>query len=160
MLESMKRVCLLSSVTALLLCTLTAQAQNPAQERGYWRAASTTARSITGDITLADEKLTINFSTTPISRIRALEPAEVSAVFDTDSSAKGTGSLYRLNIPSEKKFLRKNNLCGAENVQWMVAYAAGGSLQLAFFSGDKPPVFTFDAIRNSTDLCGTYSYVK
>lgn len=149
----MKRVPLL---TALLLCTLA----TVAQERGYWRAASNSARSVTGDVTLADEKLTINFSSTTISKIRALEPSETSAVFDTDSNAAGVGSLYRLNIPSSKKFLRKNSLCGAEDTHWMVAYSAGNTLQLAFFSGEKPPVFTFDAIANSTDKCGTYTYVK
>lgn len=131
-----------------------------AQEKGYWRASSATARSITGDIGLADEKITINFFTTPMSRIRALEAAEVSAVFDTDSNAGGTGSLYRLNIPAAKKFLHKNSLCGAENVQWMVAFAPASTLQLAFFSGAKPPTFTLDAITNSTDLCGTFSYVR
>ena len=141
---------------ALLFLTLSMQAE----ERGYWRAASNSARNVTGDITLADEKLTINFSTTTISKIRPLEPTEVSAVFDTDSAAPGSGSFYRLNIPASKKFLHKNTLCGAEDVQWMVAYAAGNSLQLAFFSGDKPPVFTFEAIQNSTDKCGTFTYVK
>jgi hypothetical protein len=141
---------------ALLFLTLTVFAE----ERGYWRAASNSARNVTGDITLADEKLTINFSTTTISKVRPLESAEVSAVFDTDSAAPGPGSFYRLNIPASKKFLHKNNLCGAEDVQWMVAYAAGNSLQLAFFSGNKPPVFTFEAIQNSTDKCGTFTYVK
>jgi hypothetical protein len=139
-----------------LLCCLSTQAQ----ERGYWRAASSPARTITGDVTLADEKLTINFYNTTISRSRTLEAAEISAVFDTDSSAGGTGSLYRLNIPAAKKFQHHNSLCGSEDVHWMVAYTAGNSLQLAFFSGDKPPVFTFDAIANSTDKCGTFSYVK
>jgi hypothetical protein len=143
-------------LAALLLLTLTATAQ----EKGYWRATSNTARSITGDIVLADEKLTINFVATPISRIRALNPTEVSSVFDTDSTAAATGSLYRVNIPATKIFLHKNTLCGRENVQWMVAYAQGNTLQLAFFSGDKPPVFTFEAIRNSTDVCGTYTYAK
>jgi len=147
-----------------LLITLTTQAQNGApngaQERGYWRAASNTARSITGDITLAQEKLTISLWTTPISRIRDLNGPELSAVFDTDSNAARIGGLYHLSIPAAKKFLRKNSLCGAEDVQWMVAYAQGNSLQIAFFSGDKPPVFTFDAVRNSTDLCGTFTYVK
>jgi len=141
---------------ALLFLTLSMQAE----ERGYWRAASNSARNVTGDITLADEKLTINFSTTTISKIRPLESTEVSSVFDTDSAAPGPGSFYRLNIPASKKFLHKNTLCGAEDVQWMVAYAAGNSLQLAFFSGDKPPVFTFEAIQNSTDKCGTFTYVK
>ena len=107
-----------------------------------------------------DEKLTINFSTTTISKIRPLEPSEISAVFDTDSNSPGAGSLYRLNIPSSKKFLHKNSLCGAEDTHWMVAYSASNTLQLAFFSGEKPPVFTFDAIANSTDKCGTYTYVK
>ncbi|WP_263367042.1 hypothetical protein [Edaphobacter bradus] len=153
----MKRASSLNILAAsLLLLTLTTQAE----ERGYWRAASNTARSITGDITLADEKLTINFSTTPISRVRDLNATELAAVFDTDSNAARTGSLYRLNIPAEKKFLHKNSLCGSEDVHWMVTYAARNSLQLAFFSGEKPPVFTFDAISNSTDLCGTFTYVK
>lgn len=144
------------AATILLCCLITAQAE----ERGYWRAASNSARSVTGDVTLVDEKITINFSTTTMSRIRALEPAEVSAVFDTDSAAAGPGSLYRLNIPAAKKFLHKNSLCGTEDVQWMVGYAQGNSLQLAFFSGAKPPVFTFDAIQNSTDRCGTYTYIR
>ena len=144
------------AATLLIICLSTAQAE----ERGYWRAESNSARSVTGDLTVADEKLTINFSTTTISRIRALEAAEVSAVFDTDSAAAGTGSLYRLNIPAAEKFVHRNSLCGAEDVHWMVAYAQGNNLQLAFFSGDKPPVFTFEAIQSSTDRCGTYAYVK
>jgi hypothetical protein len=42
----------------------------------------------------------------------------------------------------------------------MVTYAAGRSLQLAFFSGQRPPVFTADALANSTDMCGKFSYMK
>lgn len=144
-------------VATILFCCLTPARS---EERGYWRAASNTARSVTGDVTLADEKITINFTTTTMSKIRALEPAEVSAVFDTDSTTGAAGSLYRLNIPATRKFLHKNSLCGTEDVQWMVAYANGNSLQMAFFSGNKPPLFTFDAIQNSTDRCGTYSYVR
>jgi hypothetical protein len=144
------------AASLLLFCLTIAHAE----ERGYWRAASNSARSITGDVSLSDEKITINFSTTTMSKVRTLEATELSSVFDVDSTAPGTGSFYRINIPSSKKFLHKNSLCGAENVQWMVAYAAGNSLQLAFFSGDKPPVFTFDAIASSPDKCGTFAYVK
>jgi len=157
----MKRVSLFGCIaTATLLFTLTTQAQNGAEERGYWRAASNTARNITGDVTLGSEKLTINFWTTPISRAREITGSELSAVFDTDSNPARTGSLYRLSIPGARKFLHKNSLCGTEDVQWMVAYAQGNSLQLAFFSGDKPPVLTFDALNDSTDKCGTFTYVK
>jgi hypothetical protein len=42
----------------------------------------------------------------------------------------------------------------------MATYVEGRSLKLAFFSGQKAPVFTLDAISNSTDLCGTYNYVR
>jgi len=153
----MKHETLLRTFAGLILiCCLSAHAQ----VNGYWRASSSTARTITGDVGLADEKLTINFYSTTMSRIRALEATEVSAVFDTDSSTGTSGSLYRLNIPAAKKFQHKNSLCGSENVHWMVAYAQGNSLQLAFFSGEKPPIFTFDAIADSTDKCGTFSYVR
>jgi hypothetical protein len=158
-LEEMKRLTSLrtAAVPALLfLLTLGAHAQ----DKGYWRASSQTARSITGDVSLADEKIMINFYTTTMSQIRTLEAGEISAVFDADSTTHPTGSLYRLNIPAEKKFVHKNNLCGSEGVQWMVTYARGNAMQLAFFSGAKPPVFTLEAISNSTDLCGTFSYVR
>jgi len=131
-----------------------------AQEKGNWRAASSTAQSITGDVTLADEKISINFYGFTIARIRSLEPGEASAVFDADSNVGGNSSLYRLSIPASKKFMHRNTLCGAEDTQWMATYVAGHSLHLAFFSGQKVPVFTPDAIANSTDLCGTFSYVR
>lgn len=131
-----------------------------AQVKGNWRAANSTAQSITGDVTLSDEKISINFSGFAIARIRDLEPGEVSAAFDEDANAGGSGSLYRLNIPASKAFMHKNTLCGSEDTQWMAAYVAGHSLRLAFFSGQKIPVFTLDAISNSSDLCGTFSYVR
>ena len=81
-------------------------------------------------------------------------------MFSADSGAGGKGSLYRLDIPGTKKFLHRNGLCGTEDTEWMVTYVSGRSMQLAFFSGQKPPVFTQDTISNSTDLCGTFSYVR
>jgi hypothetical protein len=131
-----------------------------AQEKGNWRAASSTARSITGDVALSDEKISINFLVFTMVRIRSLDKAELSAAFDADSNADGSGSLYRLSILAAKKFLHKNSLCGDEDTQWMATYVSGHSLQLAFFSGEHPPIFTLDAIGNSTALCGTFSYVK
>jgi len=131
-----------------------------AQEKGVWRAASSNAQSITGDVALSDEKLTINFNNFTMVRIRPLEKPELSALFDADLKANGIGSLYRLNVPASKKFLRKNTLCGSDDTTWMATYVLGRELQLAFFSGDKPPVFTLDAISNSSDVCGTFSYIK
>ena len=142
--------------TSLLLTCLTLTAQ----EKGTWRAASNTAESITGDVALSDEKISINFSSFPMVKARSLNKSEIGAAFDADSNADGSGALYRLNIPASKKFLHRNSLCGAEDTQWMATYVSGRSLRLAFFSGQKAPVFTMDAISNSTDLCGTFSYAK
>jgi hypothetical protein len=42
---------------SILICCLTLTAQ----EKGMWRAASSNAKSITSDIALSNEKITINF---------------------------------------------------------------------------------------------------
>jgi hypothetical protein len=149
-------------VGSVLICSIAAAAQTNGDkaDKGMWRASSSTARSITGDVALSEEKIVINFSSFTIARIRALQPAEASALFDADTAAPGNGNLYRLSIPSSKTFLKHNTLCGSEETQWMVSYAAGRSLQLAFFSGPKPPTLTLDALANSSDTCGTYSYVR
>ena len=109
-----------------------------AQSGGIWRATSSNAKSITGDVVLSDQKITINFLNFTMVRVRALE--------------------IRLQIPSTVKFLHKNTLCGTEDTEWMAIYAAGRTLQLAFFSGDKPPVLTREALSNSSDVCGTFTY--
>ncbi|QNI35056.1 hypothetical protein H7849_18090 [Alloacidobacterium dinghuense] len=131
-----------------------------AQELGYWRAAGSSAQTVTGDVGFSDAKIAINFYTFPIVRARDLEPGEVSSVFDADSNSGHKGHLYKLNIPATRKFMHKNTLCGAEDTQWLATYVEGNSLNLAFFSGEKAPVFTLDAISNSSHLCGTYTYAR
>jgi hypothetical protein len=148
----------LKPFATLILLSSLATAQ--AQDKGYWRAASNTARSITGDLSLGDEKIIINFVGFPMVKSRTLEKDEVSALFDVDSNTPGIGTLYHLTVPAAKKFLNKNTLCGGEDTQWMVTYAYARSLRVALFSGQKAPVFTFNAISNSTDLCGTFEYAR
>ncbi len=142
----------LAAITLLLL-TPTAFPQ----ERGNWRAASKTAYSITGDLALAPEKLTIDFNTYPIAQIRTLTAPEAAATFDTPGAI---ANLYRLNIPGAKKFLHKNTLCGSEDVQWLVTSVSGKTLQTAFFSGDKIPDLTPEAMATATNLCGTFTYTR
>jgi hypothetical protein len=144
------------TILGSVLCCLPAAAQ----EKGYWRAASSTAQSITGDVTLSADKIALTFSSFPIAQIRVLEPGELSAVFEAESGAGGSGSLYRLSIPGTKVFQHKNTLCGSEQTQWMATYVSGRELHLAFFSGSKMPVLTPDGIANSTDLCGTFLYAR
>jgi hypothetical protein len=131
-----------------------------AQDQGSWIAASSTAKDITGDLIISDSRVTIDFSGFAVAQIRGLNRNETSAVFPSEDSGGGTGSLYRLSVPAPKRFLHHNTLCGSEETQWMVTYVTGRSLQVAFFTGSKMPVFTSDAIGNSTDLCGTFSYSR
>jgi hypothetical protein len=131
-----------------------------AQELGFWRASSSSAVSTTGDIGISEVKVAIDFSNFDIVRAADLEPAQVASVFDVDINTSGKGHLYKVSIPGSKKFMHKNTLCGGEDTQWMAAYAEGRTLHLAFFSGQKMPVFTLDAISNSSTLCGTFSYTR
>jgi hypothetical protein len=133
-----------------------------AQERGSWVPASKAAQSITGDVTFNGDKMTINFFTLTVAEIRSLKPDEISAAF-SDASADaptGSGHLYRLSIPGDKRFLHKNTLCGSDETQWMATYVSGKQLEIAFFSNAMPPVFTLEALRDSPNLCGTYSYAR
>jgi hypothetical protein len=128
-----------------------------AQDPGNWRAVSTTARSITGDIYITDDKLMINFTSFTIAQIRHLQATEINATFNADTDTPG-GNLYRLSIPAAKHFLHRNALCSAEDTQWMATYVSGKTLQVAFFSGNSIPVFTPEALATTTNLCGTFTY--
>jgi hypothetical protein len=131
----------------------------PAQEAGPWRAASTTAKSITGDIFFSPLKITINFTNFTIAQIRSLQSQEATALFNPDNPTGG-GNVFRVDIPADKRFLHKNTLCGSSDTQWIVTYAQGHDLQVAFFSGATPPVLTFDALNNAPSLCGVFSYIR
>lgn len=151
------RFCILAAFLAL---STVLPLSSAAQDKGYWRAASQNANSITGDIFIADGKLTINFAAFPLAQIRQLTSPEISALFDADSRFAAGANLYRLDIPSSRRFLHHNTLCGTEDAQWMVSYVEGRTLHVAFFSGSNQPVLTFDAVANSTDKCGTFTYSR
>lgn len=152
----MKRFVLPAAFAMLLGATLPC----PAQEKGLWRAASSNAVSITGDVEISATKISIDFSAFTIASIRTLSPTETSAVFAAESSGSASGNLYRLNVSAKHRFLHHNSLCGSDDVQWMVTSVAERTLYVAFFSGSNAPQFTAEALTNSTDLCGTFTYVR
>ena len=155
--ESAMRTRLALFVLALA-CAVGLHAQQP--EKGSWRAASNTAASITGDIAISGSKISINFVSFLISPARPIKPTEVAAVFDEAIDTAGNGQLYRVSIPASRHFLKNNTLCGSQDTRWIAVYVADRSLKLAFFSGDDAPLMTFEALQGSTDLCGTYTFVR
>lgn len=131
-----------------------------AQEKGQWRAASSTSKAITGDVAFTDTKFVLNFNGFTAAEIRALTPDEITALFHTDATANGTGNLFRTDIPGDRRFLHKNTLCGSEDTQWIATYVSGHNLQLALFSGNSMPRLTAEDLANTTTLCGTFGYAR
>ena len=144
---------------AALACLALSSLLSFAQEKGYWRAASSNAGSITGDIEISDTRLSINFTNFTLAPIRRLSPAETSAVFASEPTSAG-GNLYRVNVPAKQRFLHKNSLCGNDDTQCMLTSVADRTMHVAFFSGPDTPVFTPEALVNSSDQCGTFAYVR
>jgi hypothetical protein len=143
-------------LTALLVTALTLQAQ----EKGNWRASSKNAKSLTGDVAFSGQKVSIALVPFTVAQIRTLTPAEIAATFDADASLPAAGNLYRTDIPAGRKFLHGNTLCGGEDTEWIVTYVSGRTLQLAFFSTIQMPVLTPEALTNSSNLCGIYTYTR
>ncbi|HKF46750.1 MAG TPA: hypothetical protein VKB38_05285 [Terracidiphilus sp.] len=145
---------------AIIALALAGSIPSAAQDKGVWSPTSNTASSITGGLVIADAKLTVNFVSFPLAKIRPLTPAELGAVFDADANSGPVGNLYRLSIPAARRFLHHNTLCGSEDTQWMATYIQGKTLQVAFFSGSDEPKLTFEWLQNSTNVCGTFTYAR
>lgn len=150
-----------AGVLGLVACAgMQARAQEAKQDRGYWEAASDTARDVTGDISISELKVSIGFSRFTIAQILELTPAQATAIFGADADAQGGGNLYRLDVPAEKRFAHHNTLCGEQETQWMATWSDGRSLDVAFFSGDAIPALTTDAMAKSQNVCELLTYVR
>lgn len=148
-----------AGLLAILALALACGPSASAQESGPWRASSSNARAITGDIAFSPTRIDINFTAFTIAQIRTIKTEEVRALFNPDNPIGG-GNLFRVNIPADKKFLHHNTLCGSDDTQWIVTYAQGRDLEVAFFSGATPPALNFESLNNSSALCGVFSYVR
>jgi hypothetical protein len=127
--------------------------QSAAWAAEHWQATSTTAMSITGNVTLAPDKIT--FATGKFLPLAAPVPLPGFSV----EGHKVAATLYKVTAPADLQLLRGNRLCDGHPVTYIVVWTPqpiGGDVaprSMSPFSG--PAVPTTDASPTS---CGTFNY--
>jgi hypothetical protein len=122
-----------------------------------WRAASTTASSVSGDVTFAPSKIQFqNGQSLPLAVIGRVKNFQA-----TGEAVDAT--VYRVTAPADLRLLNGNHLCGGGGhsqavtyiVVWIPEAPPGGApaRSMAAFSGKDQP-------RSDGDpaACGTYNY--
>jgi hypothetical protein len=125
-----------------------------------WSAMSTTAMSITGDIAISANDLTMAGADYPLTHVAAAPTQQRAGIGQVVAITQPTGAdLYRVKIPGALKLQNGNTLCGGKDVTWLVVVSGSGpTLALAFLAGSAQPSLDGSALSNSTALCGTFTY--
>lgn len=118
----------------------------PAHAEGdVYTAVSTTAESITGDISMDD--FSITFANGESLSFAAL----VGDHFVVDGN-RVNASVYAVTNPSDPELENGNKLCGSGDVSYLANWAGGDGLTIvAVFTGDEPP-------ESSDEMCASYTY--
>ena len=104
----------------------------------HWTALSTTAMSITGDVTFSPTQMAFsNGRTVSLQQIR--------------KTAQYT--LYRVSAKSNPSLIRGNTLCGSKLPGFVAVSRNGKSVLASFFWAGIPP-----SNLNASSLCATYNY--
>lgn len=108
-------------------------------------AASNTAISITGDVTMDDFSIVFE---------NGAELAFSDLVADSfvADGQRVPASVYRVETPADPELLNGNQLCGAGDVTYLASWLAGDDLTaIAVFTGDEPP-------QSDAEMCASYFY--
>jgi hypothetical protein len=117
----------------------------------HWEAVSTTAISITGDVTFSPGRIAFGNG-------KSLPLAAAGAAPHFDWSGKKTATLYRVTAPADPVLVHGNRLCGAP-VTFIAIWKpdlVGSDIDpraMAAFSGNAPPT-----VAGGPNFCGTYNY--
>lgn len=119
----------------------------PAYAEGdVYKAYSTTAESITGDISMDDFSITFANG----------ESLSFSALLGDHFVVDGervNASVYSVANPSDPELENGNKLCGSGDVSYLANWAGGDGLTIvAVFTGDEPP-------ESSAEMCASYTYM-
>jgi len=135
-----------STVVGLLIGLTTSALIAPAFAEGdRYRAFSSAAESITGDIEMDD--FSITFANGESLKFAAL----LGDHFIVDGE-RVNASVYSVEDPSDPELENGNRLCGAGDVTYLASWSGGDGLTtVAVFTGDEPP-------ESSADMCASYTY--
>lgn len=139
----------------LLTSALLAQSPAPvASPPERWQAVSTTASSVTGNVTFSPDRITFQNG-----KSLSLAPAGTNPAFQMNRQ-KVSATLFRITKPDDPVLLGGNRLCGGRTprpVTFIVVWKHapfGGDIDprdMAVFSGDTLPA-------NDDTVCATFSY--
>jgi hypothetical protein len=151
---------LLAAMTSTARFAAAAATKPRENDTGKWTAASTTAMSITGDITITPTSISFAHKTFKIRLVREIDKAhldDAGRIADAGDSPP-SARLYRIQIPRTTILLNENTMCGPNDAKWMLAVYEKKAISLAFFSGETEPNLDYQSVAVSHDLCGTYGY--
>jgi hypothetical protein len=121
----------------------------------HWEAVSTTAMSITGDVTFSPDRITFGNG-------KSLPLAAAGTAPNFDWSGKKTTTLFKVTAPDDPVLLHGNRLCGGKGPQPVTFIAVwkpdlvGSDVDprgMAAFSGSARPT-----VAGGSGFCGTYNY--
>jgi hypothetical protein len=122
----------------------------------HWQAMSTTAMSITGDVTLSGHRITF-----ANGEFLDLQPVE------QDAASRQT--LFRVTQKTNPKLLNGNRICGSQPIDYLVTQTSDGSpgqsdLQLMAYYYPQPLRLAELPLKNKDSLthmmCALYTYVS
>ena len=110
-----------------------------------YKAASNTAMSITGDISMDDFSMVFANGET-------LEFAELIADHFRVDGRRVPGSVYSVETPGDPELENGNRLCGNGDVTYVATWSGGeGMTMVAVFTGSQPPA-------SDDQMCASYLY--
>ncbi len=120
-----------------------ADAANADNTGDRWEAFSTTAQSITGDIILEPNSITMGSGS-----VLQIEPVPGDVP-----------KLYRFTGAEHLRLIRDNSLCGPDTTDGYLVLASPGDnmLEIDVFDGDPPPG-SVENMQSLPNFCASYIY--
>ena len=151
------------AMAAALASLVSLSAQGESVRAVPWRADTTTAQGITGDIRLGKDQLAIGARVFPLAFVRDLTRAEAAETADLiGASGPVAGGLYTIDIPAGTTFRNGNVLCNGATTRIIAVErteSARRRLDLVAFEGDRE--IYFSGWKTVTGhVCGTFGYSR